>query len=400
MIKNNMKTLVGVYSCALALMGLIVPVSVLAGIVQSFPDAPITSIQLIVTLPSLVAIPVGILVSKLASRVYKKYTALFFTAFYVFAGTMPIYLHGTITELLISSSLVGVALGGLQNAMTTIIPDYFEGESRGTVLGLLSTFVCLGGFIYTSAATMLGASDWTHAFYAYFIIGIFFVIELICLPKGKLEPKPTKTEHVKVPSQVIVLCILGFFLYTFCQLFNSNEALLVVERGLGSTAEAGMASSAYTLSGIVAGVIVAPLMKVFKKHAPTSTFVCALLGLVVYAMAQNVMMLCLAGFLIGLAYQTFTPFGGMGAANFSNAMGMAFNMALCNASMSLGQALSPFTTSALGSLVGGSMTGMIWIGVVGMTVVTVAGFVYFNKNNIIREPEAKTSASSDVQPQL
>ena len=114
MIKNNMKTLVGVYSCALALMGLIVPVSVLAGIVQSFPDAPITSIQLIVTLPSLVAIPVGILVSKLASRVYKKYTALFFTAFYVFAGTMPIYLHGTITELLISSSLVGVALGGLQ----------------------------------------------------------------------------------------------------------------------------------------------------------------------------------------------------------------------------------------------------------------------------------------------
>ncbi|WP_028263845.1 MFS transporter [Atopobium fossor] len=392
MIKNNLKTLVGVYSCALSLMALIVPVPVLAGIAQAFPGTPITSIQLVVTLPSLIAIPVGILVSKLASRVYKKYTALFFTAFYIFAGTMPIYLHGSITELLVSAALVGVALGGLQNAMTTIIPDYFEGESRGAVLGLLSTFVCLGGFIYTAAATTFGAQDWTHAFYAYFIVGIFFILELICLPKGKLEPKATKNEHVTVPSQVIVLCIFMFLLYTFCQLFNSNEALLVAERGLGATAEAGMASSAYTISGIVAGLIVAPLIKAFKKHSPTATFVCAFAGLACYALAQNIMMLCIAGFFIGLAYQTFTPFGGMGAANFSGAMGMAFNMALCNAAGSLGQALSPFTTSFLGGLVGGSITNMIWIGVVAMGILSIAAYVYFGKNDITKSPTAESAS--------
>lgn len=389
---GKFKTLVGVYSCALALMGLIVPVSVLADIAQSFPDAPITQIQLIVTLPSLIAIPTGIIVSKLASRVYKKYSALFFTAFYVFAGTMPIYLHGSVGELLLSSALVGVAMGGLQNSMTTIIPDYFEGEQRGTVLGLLSTFVCLGGFIYTSAATAFGSGDWTHAFYAYFLIGIFFVLEIVCLPKGKLEPKPTKTEHVVVPREVIVLCIMGFTLYTFCQLFNSNEALLVVERGMGGTAEAGMGSSAYTLSGIVAGIIVAPLMKIFKKQAPTVTFLMALVGLVVYALASNVLMLCVAGFFIGLAYQSFTPFGGMGASNFSSAMGMAFNMALVNASMSLGQALSPFTTAALGSLLGGSITSMIWVGAAFITVLLIVGFVYFGKVNILVSRSAGSKA--------
>lgn len=388
MIQKNLKTLVGVYSCALALMGLIVPVSVLANIAQTFSDAPITSIQLIVTLPSLVAIPTGIIVSKLADRVYKKYSALFFTALYIFAGTMPTWLHGSIEHLLLSSALVGVSMGGLQNAMTTIIPDYFEGEARGTVLGLLSTFVCLGGFIYTAAATALGASEWTHAFYAYLIIGIFFVIELVCLPKGKLEPKPTKTERVRVPREVIVLCIFGFLLYTFCQLFNSNEALLVVERGMGGTAEAGMGSSAYTISGIFAGIIVAPLMKIFKRQSPSTTFVMALAGLVVYALAQNVAMLCAAGFLIGLAYQTFTPFGGMGASNFSNAMGMAFNMALVNACMSLGQALSPYTTSFLGGLLGGSITSMIWVGVVAMGIACVAAFLYFGKNDITKPSES------------
>lgn len=389
--KLNMKALVGIYSCALALMGLIVPVSVLANIAQTFPDTPITTIQLIVTLPSLVAIPTGILVSKLASRVYKKYSALFFTAFYIFAGTMPVWLHGQIEHLLISAALVGVAMGGLQNAMTTLIPDYFEGEARGTVLGLLSTFVCLGGFIYTAAASALGASEWTHAFYAYGIIGVFLVLEVIFLPKGKLEPRAEGGQHVKVPKEVIILCILGFLLYTFCQLFNSNESLLVAERELGGVAEAGMGSSAYTISGIVAGLIVAPFMKIFKKHAPTVCFVLALAGLAVYALAGNVFMLCAGGFLIGLAYQTFTPFGGMGAANFSNAMGMAFNMALVNASMSLGQALSPYTTAALGGFFGGSITAMIWIGVVAIALTSVGAFFYFNKNDIVSAPSPEAS---------
>ncbi|MBR3326797.1 MAG: MFS transporter [Atopobiaceae bacterium] len=391
MTKDKMKTLVGVYSCALVLMALIVPVSVLASIAQSFPDTPMPVLQQIVTLPSLIAIPTGIIVSKFASKVYKKHFALFFTALYVVGGSMPVWLHSNFNQLLFSACLVGVSLGGLQNAMTTIIPDYFEGESRGTVLGLLSTFVCLGGFIYTNAAARLGAEDWTHAFYAYFICGIFFVLELIFLPKGKLEPKAEKGEHVVVPKEIIFLCVFGFVLYTFAQLFNSNEALLVAERGLGGTAEAGLASSAYTLSGLVAGVIVAPLIKIFKKQAPTVTFLFTLIGLVLYAIAPSVPVLCVAGFMIGLGYQTFTPFGGMGAANFSLALGMAFNMQLCNASSSLGQALSPFTTAFLGSFFGGSITSMIWVGVVGVAILTVCGFPYFNKVDITKPRDASAA---------
>lgn len=215
-------------------------------------------------------------------------------------------------------------------------------------------------------------------------MGVFFVLELIFLPKGKLEPKVEKGQHVVVPKEVIFLCVFGFVLYTFAQLFNSNEALIVAERGLGGTAEAGMASSAYTLSGLLAGVIVAPLIKIFKKQSPTITFVFTFAGLILYAIAPSVPMLCAAGFLIGLGYQTFTPFGGMGASNFSSAMGMAFNMALCNACCSLGQSLSPFTTSFLGGLVGGSMTAMIWVGAAFLGALCIAGFIYFNKHDVTK----------------
>ena len=110
MTKEKMKTLVGVYSCALSLMALIVPVSVLADIAKAFPQTPMPILQQIVTLPSLIAIPTGIIVSKFASRVYKKYFALFFTALYVVGGSMPVWLHDSFGQLIFSACLVGVSL--------------------------------------------------------------------------------------------------------------------------------------------------------------------------------------------------------------------------------------------------------------------------------------------------
>ena len=293
---SKLKNLVGIYSASLSLMGLIVPVSVLGSIAQAFPGTPIATIQLMVTLPSLIAIPTGILVSKLASRITKRSLILFFTAFYILAGTMPIYLHASMTELLLSAALVGVALGGLQNPMTAIITDVFEGEERFRYMNMLPTFICGGGTIYTMVAAMLGATDWTHAFYAYLIIGVFLVLEVFCTPKTVLEPKATKTEKAKVPREVYFLCAFGFLLYTACQVFNNNEAMLVAERGLGGVVEAGFGSTANTVAGIVSGFIATPLMRKLDKKYPVVLIGTGLVGLLCFALTSSVPMLCFAGF--------------------------------------------------------------------------------------------------------
>lgn len=376
--KEKMKILMGIYSASLVLMGLIVPVSVLANIAQSFPDVPITTIQLMVTLPSLLAIPSGLVVSKLAYKFYKKHVAIFFTVLYMISGILPVFFHDNMYQLLFSAAMVGVSMGGLQNPMTTIIPDYFDGESRGIVLGLLSTFICFGGMIYTQVASRLGASDWTKAFYAYGIMIIFLVGEIVFMPKGKLEEKPTKGNHAKVPGEVIWLCVMGFVFYTCYQVFNSNEALLIVERQLGGTIEAGYASAACTGAGILAGVIVGPWLKMFKKHSITATFATTCIGLVLCVVSQNIILLCVGGFITALGYQTFTPIAGMKASEASELMGMAFNMALVNALCSCGQALSPFTTSALTTPWGHSLTSLFILGTVGCAVITVLAFVHFS----------------------
>lgn len=377
--KGNMKKLVGIYSASLALMGLIVPVSVLANIAMTFPDVPITTIQLMVTLPSLVAIFSGLLVSKTAHIFYKKHVAIFFTVLYMISGMMPVVFHDNIYQLLASAALVGVSMGGLQNPMTSIIPDYFEGEARGTVLGLLSTFICLGGMLYTQLASRLGAEDWTHAFYAYGVMVVFLIGEIIFMPKGKLEPKAQKGEKVKVPAEVIWCCVLGFILYTCYQVFNSNEALLIAERGLGGTIEAGYASAACTGAGILAGLIVGPWIRTFKKLAIPATFVTTCIGLALCVVSHNLVLLCVGGFIVALGYQTFTPLGGMKASEVSGPIGMAFNMALVNAMCSCGQALSPFTTSFLTKPWGSSLTSLFVLGTIGTALISVVGLVHYAK---------------------
>lgn len=380
--KGNFKILAGIYSSSLVLMGLIVPVSVLANIAHAFPGSSITTIQLMVTLPSLISIFSALIVSKFAHKFYKKHVAIFFTVLYMVSGIMPVFFHANIYQLLVSAAFVGVSLGGLQNPMTSIIPDYFEGQARGVVLGLISTFVCLGGMIYTQAASRFGASDWTHAFYAYGIMVIFLIGEILFMPKGKLEEKASTGNRAKVPTEVIWACALGFVLYTCYQVFNSNEALLIVERKLGGTIQAGYASAACTGAGIIAGIIVGPWLKIFKKHSIPATFITTCIGLAICIVAHSIVLLCIGGFVAALGYQTFTPLGGMKAAEVSGPIGMAFNMALVNAMCSMGQALSPFTTTIVTKPWGSTLTSLFVFGTIGCISISIVGVIHYGKKKV------------------
>jgi MFS family permease len=377
--KNNVKTLIGIYSGSLCLMGLIVPVSVLAQIAMAFPDVPITTVQMMVALPSLVAVFSGLFISKFAHKIYKKHSMIFFTCLYMISGMMPVVFHANMTQLLISAALVGVSMGGLQNPMTSIIPDYFEGQERATALGFLSTFICLGGIIYTFAASRFGASDWTHAFYAYGFMFIFLIGEIIFLPSGKLEPKASKSEPVKVPVEVIIVAALGFIFYTCYSVFNSNEALLIAERGIGGTVEAGYASTACTAAGILAGIITGSVVKFFKKYAIPVTFALGVAGLALCYIAGNVPVICIGAFILALGYQTFTPLAGIKAAEESGPVGMAFNMALVNAVCSFGQALSPYTTSIITKPWGSTINSLFMCATIGSVIISVIAFVHYGK---------------------
>ncbi len=379
--KDDIKKKIGIYSAAAVLMAIIIPVSVLANISKQFPEVSSTNVQLLSSLPSLLGIVSNLIISKQAHKIYKRYSMISCTILYIVAGVAPYFYHSHFGFLLFSAAITGFALGGIQNGLLAQICDYFEGKERTKIMGFLSLFVGLGGMTYAMVSSKLGAVVWYKAYLTYLIIVPLLILQIVFLPKGILEEKPTKTNRVKVSKKVIILCCFGFVMYTCNQLFNSNISMLVVGRTLGGVSETGNVTAINTIAGMLSGVLILPFARFFKKYSMTITFVMQALGCLIMAISGNLLMVCVGGFLMAMSYGLFTPLGNQAASEASNAMGLAFNMALISGISSLGAALSPYTTSVMTIPFGGNVIVLFALGSCMMTILAIISIV-LKKNDL------------------
>ena len=266
--KTKIKYLVGIYAAAMCIMGMLVPVPIVASVAAAFPNENIAAVQMIIgIIPLMMALSAMLVSSQLASRVSKKKTTLVGHVIVMLAGASVLVFHDSLGQVLAASAVMGLGLGAVQNSTDALIADYFGGKQRSFVMGIYSTFVALGGIIWTMVSGILGSAEWFHSYAAYFIMIVFIVIEAVCLPEGHLEPKRKVNVFANMPKEVAIITLMSFvFVLTF-QLFSSNVSLLVVGRGFGGTVEAGLASTVMTVAGIAAGLLVGPLFAKFKNLA-------------------------------------------------------------------------------------------------------------------------------------
>ena len=146
-----------------------------------------TTVQLIVAIPSLLAIVANFITAKLATRFTPRVRTIAACFFYVAAGLVGYFLHDNFAMLMVASCLAGFGMGGVQNSIASLITNSFDGDARGAAFGLCSVFVGLGGFVYVSMAAALGAQAWYNAYLGYFAVLVLIALQLIFLPKGELE---------------------------------------------------------------------------------------------------------------------------------------------------------------------------------------------------------------------
>ena len=239
MTSEQKRYIVGIYAAAMCIMGMLVPVPILANIARSFPDANIAAVQMCIgIIPLCMALSAMFLSSVLASRVLKRHTALACHILIMVAGLSVVAFHDSLAQVLCASVFVGIGIGGIQNGTDALIADYFESEQRGSIMGVYSTFVALGGILWTALSGILGHDQWYMAYAAYAAELPFIIVEFVCLPKGHLEPKPKGGNVLKsMPREVALITFISFVFVLCFQLFSTNVSLIVADRGFGGTAE-------------------------------------------------------------------------------------------------------------------------------------------------------------------
>lgn len=377
---KEIKYLVGIYAASMNIMGILVPTSILGAVAQSFPNVSVSVVQMIVAIPSLLAIAANFLFASLSSKLYRKTSILIGSALFICGGLIPYFFHVSIVPLLVSACICGFAMGAVQNGTGAIVTDVFEGDVRGTVFGLFSVFVGLGAVpLQLAAGTLAAGGEWWRAYLAFLILVPEFILEIICLPKGNKEEAPSKTHRVKVPREVIIIGAIGFCYFALTQLFNSNVAMLVSGRGLGTTAETSQATSLYSLAGMIGGLLVFPWKKLFKNQTLSVNTVISTVGCLALAIAASMLHVFAGAILMSLAYAIYNPIECQFASEASEPMGMAFNLAIITATQSLGQALSPAIFGAITSPFGGTAASQYAVGAALFGILAIVTFVYFAK---------------------
>ena len=393
--KTKIKYLVGIYAAAMCIMGMLVPVPIVASVAAAFPNENIAAVQMIIgIIPLMMALSAMLVSSQLASRVSKKKTTLVGHVIVMLAGASVLVFHDSLGQVLAASAVMGLGLGAVQNSTDALIADYFGGKQRSFVMGIYSTFVALGGIIWTMVSGILGSAEWFHSYAAYFIMIIFIVIEAVCLPEGHLEPKRKVNVFANMPKEVAIITLMSFvFVLTF-QLFSSNVSLLVVGRGFGGTVEAGLASTVMTVAGIAAGLLVGPLFAKFKNLAMPIAWGVTLVGLGLTLVAPAFMVLCVAGFVVALGKETYVPLEGNFAAGNSAPERRAFNLAIGMAGINFGMALSPIVFEAVTSPFGATIDQKFIAGMIVCAACVVFGAIKYRKLTPAQLAEAEKMAAS------
>lgn len=396
MTSEQKRYIVGIYAAAMCIMGMLVPVPILANIARSFPDANIATVQMCIgIIPLCMALSAMFLSSVLASRVLKRHTALACHILIMVAGLSVVAFHDSLAQVLCASVFVGIGIGGIQNGTDALIADYFEGEQRGSIMGVYSTFVALGGILWTALSGILGHDQWYMAYAAYAAELPFIIVEFVCLPKGHLEPKPKGGNVLKsMPREVALITFISFVFVLCFQLFSTNVSLIVADRGFGGTAESATASTVMTVAGIFAGLLVGPLFRRFKNRSMPLAWCVAIVGLLAALLAPSLAALCAAGFVISLGKETYVPLQGNFAAGNSSNEGRAFNLAIGMAGTNFGMALSPLFFEVATAPFGARIPQKFVLGIVIIVVLVAFGVVHYKSLTPAQLAEEKAHSAA------
>ena len=142
------------------------------------------------TLPTLVMMPIGLFSGKLASRVDKKKLLLtgmtLFGVFGVAGGFVSNF-----GLLLLMRVLFGVGLGIMTPLSTSLIFDFAPDQKRRSkLLGIQGASYQLGGLLFMSLSGILASISWRYSFMVYAFVIISIILALLFLPA--MPPKQPK----------------------------------------------------------------------------------------------------------------------------------------------------------------------------------------------------------------
>lgn len=313
-----------------------------------FEGKNVSFIQTVATLSMVLgALIAGAIMGK---RMKTRTLAVLGSALCLIFGILPVWIDDY-ALLLAVRFVFGFALGLISPLGNALIMMHFQGKKQASLLGVGTFAMNIGGIAFQLLAGVLAEKSWNLAFWGH----IFFVIALIMaffLPADNPEnAAKEKCQHNNEKLNYRAMLIIGAILFVF-QTVNlavmMSASTIYDIRNAGGAAVAALALTAFSVAGVIAGLLYGPVFQKCKRGMFVFAFGAVALGALVILFGQNALIMG-AGYAfvgIGFNWQLTAFMGWIGAANPVSRIGTGTSIAL--ATMNLGGFVSSFWMIALG----------------------------------------------------
>ncbi len=137
-------------------------------------------VRLILTVPALFIVIGSPIAGQLVDKIGRKPLLLGSAILYGFAGSSGFLLNSVFT-ILVGRAFLGLAVAGVMVSATTLIADYYRGDTRANFMGLQAAFMGFGGVVFLSVGGFIADLNWRFPFLIYLfswllIPGILFAL--------------------------------------------------------------------------------------------------------------------------------------------------------------------------------------------------------------------------------
>ncbi len=314
----------------------------------AFPESSDLAVQMILTLPPLLVIPVSLFSGRLA-MVFRKRQLLFVGLVIYMLGGLGGGFVNSMPMLLVTRALLGIGNGVIAPLSLSLIADFYKGNERANTMGLSSSMATLSGIIMPLISGWLAVYNWRYAFACY------LVSLVACILVWKFLPEPPKSEKVvgekvRLPGSVWVLGFFTFLLMVVFYLLPTRAALFLQETGIGNAGQSGLVIAALNVSAFLVGLQFGKIRARLKNFTHTLGLLALGSGLVIEYFADSLGIVMLGMFIAGLGIGTLMPTIFTETANRVPDRLNAPALSVINSSLYLGQFATPLVFAGIAAI--------------------------------------------------
>lgn len=367
--------------CIAFIQGLQFSVSpVLEQISEHYKNVNVSTVQMLITAPSLISIVVALTSGWLVVKISKKKLLLLAGMIAGISGIVPLWVD-CFPLLFAGRMFYGISLGLSTTLNTAVVADFFEGDERVAVMGIQGASVGAGMVFITTVAGWLGKSSFRNSYWINMIGFIALALIAVCLP-DKGTSKVTSTEKIALNKEVYIASGFALLEYLFLITFTTNIAMHISGPLKGDTAVAGMLTGVFSGIQIIAGLCLGMITKITKRYTLSAAMMSFGIGAVILSLfSSDMKMLMLAAVFCGLSQGIFVPTGMVTVSNAVAPVATAMASAVFTSAMSLGQFISPTVLNTGSKVIFGKVTttNVYLISAIGMVVSAALAFVWKTK---------------------